>query len=157
MTSAPRRWAAAAIAAPILPLERLPTNRAGSIASCVGPAVTTMRLPVRSWRDSTCAAASRISAGSASRPGPVQRHARKPSPGPTTRCPATSISLRRFTCVSGFAHMLVFIDGASSTGACVASTIDVSASSVIPAAIRAIVFAVAGAMITRSARSASAM
>ena len=58
---------------------------------------------------------------------------------------------RTFAWVSGWLHMLTFIDGASSTGARVASTIAVTASSACPAASRASVFAVAGAITTRSA------
>ena len=44
-TSAPRRHAAAASATPILPLLWFEMNRTGSIASRVGPAVTSTRLP----------------------------------------------------------------------------------------------------------------
>jgi hypothetical protein len=53
--------------------------------------------------------------------------------------------------------MLTFIDGARSSGARVASATEVSASSAIPAASRAIRLAVAGATIIRSARSAILM
>ena len=59
--------------------------------------------------------------------------------------------------VTGWFHMLTFIDGATSTGARVASVIAVTASSAMPCASRAITFAVAGATITISARSASVM
>ena len=47
-TSAPRAAASAASATPILPLERFPMKRTGSIGSCVGPAVITIRRPARS-------------------------------------------------------------------------------------------------------------
>ena len=50
--------------------------------------------------------------------------------------------------------MLTFIDGAISTGARVASTTALTASSAIPFARREIAFAVAGATMTRSAASA---
>ena len=53
--------------------------------------------------------------------------------------------------------MLTFMDGASSTGARVASVTAATGSSAWPAASRAIAFAVAGAMMTRSAESASWM
>ena len=49
-TSAPRDDASAATATPIFPVERFPMNRTGSIGSCVGPAVTTIRTPSRSCR-----------------------------------------------------------------------------------------------------------
>ena len=48
VTCAPRSRAAAAIATPIRPVERLPMKRTGSIASRVPPALTTMCRPVRS-------------------------------------------------------------------------------------------------------------
>ena len=48
VTRAPRSRAASAIATPILPVERLPMNRTGSIGSRVPPAVTTMWRPARS-------------------------------------------------------------------------------------------------------------
>ena len=48
VTAAPRRAASPARAMPILPDEQLPMKRTGSIGSCVGPAVITMRLPTRS-------------------------------------------------------------------------------------------------------------
>jgi hypothetical protein len=51
--------------------------------------------------------------------------------------------------------MFTFIDGASSSGARVASATAVTASSAMPAASRAIRLAVAGATIIRSARSAT--
>ncbi len=47
-TSAPRDAASAATATPILPVERFPMKRTGSIGSWVGPAVTTIRTPSRS-------------------------------------------------------------------------------------------------------------
>ena len=52
-TSAPRDDASAATATPILPVERFPMNRTGSIGSCVGPAVTSIRTPSRSCRRAT--------------------------------------------------------------------------------------------------------
>ena len=48
VTRAPRSSAASAIATPILPVERLPMKRTGSIGSRVPPAVTTTWRPARS-------------------------------------------------------------------------------------------------------------
>jgi hypothetical protein len=77
VTSAPRAARSPAIAMPIFPLERLPMKRTGSNDSCVGPAVTTIRRPVSDrGRDKTRSAASTTASGSASRPLPIQPHAR---------------------------------------------------------------------------------
>ncbi len=86
VTSAPRRQAAAAIAKPIRPEERLPTYRTGSMGSRVGPAVTRTRRPEKaSWRPSARPITSSISDGSSIRPGPSPSPtARAPSPGPAT-------------------------------------------------------------------------
>ena len=56
-----------------------------------------------------------------------------------------------FATVAGLSHISVCMAGATTTGAVVVSTVAVRRSSAIPAAIFAIVFAVAGAMMTRSA------
>ena len=70
-TSAPRDDASAATATPILPVERFPMNRTGSIGSCVGPAVTSIRTPSRSCRRATARSTARkMSSGSARRPRP---------------------------------------------------------------------------------------
>ena len=49
VTLAPRATAAAAMATPIRPVERLPMKRTGSMGSAVPPAVTTTCHPARSW------------------------------------------------------------------------------------------------------------
>ncbi len=81
VTSAPAAAKARARAKPIVPVERLDKNRTGSIASRVGPALSVTRTPARSFAVSTAAAASMISGGSGSRPGPWTPHASKPTPG----------------------------------------------------------------------------
>ena len=86
VTEAPRSRAASAMAAPILPDERLPMKRTGSSGSRVPPALTTTcrpsRSPARANRRST---ASRIVAGSARRPMPVRPEASSPTSGSTMR------------------------------------------------------------------------
>ena len=70
--------AAAASAYPIFPLERLPMKRTGSSASRVGPAVTMTRLAAAADLTARGPALPRatMSAGSASRPLPIQPQAR---------------------------------------------------------------------------------
>ena len=63
----------------------------------------------------------------------------------------------RFACVAGFSHIPVFIAGATRIGARVASATELRRSSASPCAIFARIFAVAGAITTRSALSASPM
>ncbi len=75
--------------------------------------------------------------------------------GPTARMPRARRAAR-FSWVTGFRHMRVFIAGATSTGQVAASTVVVTASSAMPARIRATRSAVAGATTTRSAMRASA-
>ena len=105
VTSAPRSSAARATATPILPVERLPMKRTGSIASAVPPAVTTMCRPTRSasrgapsrrggraagsgartGRSPIAATtASTIRGSSASRPTPTCPEASGPTSGSTT-------------------------------------------------------------------------
>ena len=67
------------------------------------------------------------------------------------------MSRARFAWVMGLSHMLLFMAGASSTGARVASTTAASRSLAMPAAKRAMASAVAGATTTMSAREASSM
>ena len=89
VTSAPRAAAAAAIAAPIFPDERLPRKRTASTASRVPPAVTTtwrpdMSLPPpAAQRPAGAAVSATMSAGSISRPDPIQPQASGPWSGPT--------------------------------------------------------------------------
>ena len=115
-----------------------------------------MRSPARSCGVSAVTTASTISAGSARRPAPSQPHASEPDAGPTMRTPR-SASVRTFACVATCSHMLTFIAGATTSGARVASSTVVRRSSAIPCAIFAITFAVAGAITTASAVSASRM
>ena len=98
-----------------------------------------------------------MSAGSISRPAPIQPQASSPRSGPTVVTRAFPSNRVRFACVTGFVHMFTFMAGASKTGARVASTTAASRSSAIPAAIRAMKSAVAGATTSRSASSASLM
>ena len=84
------------------------------------------------------------------RPAPSVPQARSPVPGCTTRTPR-AVSATTFACVAGFSHMPVFIAGATTIGAFVASRVEESRSSAIPCAIFARTFAVAGATTTRSA------
>ena len=74
-TSAPASTAAWATAAPICPELRLLIKRTGSMASRVGPAVTSRRAPFSSLvaKDSAIAASS--ASGSSMRPGPVSPQA----------------------------------------------------------------------------------
>jgi hypothetical protein len=78
------RWpasrAAAATAYPILPLDRLLTNRTGSMASRVGPAVTsTFTRSARGQRAGDVAHT--MSSSAARRPAPVSPQASSPVPG----------------------------------------------------------------------------
>ena len=131
-------------------------KRTGSMASRVGPAVTSTDTPdsaPSATRPSACPARS---AGSSMRPAPTSPQAWSPSPGPSTQVPR-SCSVRRFARVAGAAHIWRFIAGAIAIGAAVARHTVVSRSSASPAARRAITFAVAGATSTRSAQRASSM
>ena len=130
-------------------------KRTGSIGSRVGPAVTRTRRPARSRLPRRRDAASAISSGSASRPSPTSPSASSPAPGRPTWTPRAR-SAARFSCVTGFRHMRVFMAGATSTGQVAASTVVVTASSAMPARMRARRSAVAGATTTRSAIRASA-
>ena len=96
-------------------------------------------------------AAAWISSGSLIRPGPVSPPVRGPSAGPMT-CTPLEMSVAMFATVAGCCHISVCIAGAISTGARVASRVVPSRSEASPAAIDAIVLAVAGATTTRSAR-----
>ena len=152
-TSAPRRAATFARANPIFPEEGLEMNRTGSIGSRVGPAVTTTRRPEKSLWPSKREAARAMSAGSESRPKPTSPSASSPEAGPHT-CMPLARSAARFSCVTEFCHMRVFMAGARSTGLVAASTALVTASFAMPARIRARRSAVAGATIRRLAMRA---
>ena len=156
VTSAPRSRAASARANPIFPLESFVIKRTGSSRSLVAPAVTSTFSPERSFPDVRMpSTASTTASGSLMRPAPRSPHARIPESGPIKRTPR-SFSVRRFACVASAVHMPVFMAGASRTGALVASTVVESMSSAIPAAIFAMILAVAGAITKTSARCARA-
>lgn len=131
------------------------TNRTGSIASRVGPAVTSRRTPSRSRSVSAARTASKSTAGSGSRPRPVSPQASRPLSGSSTVKPKPR-SVSRLRWVTGLSYMPVFIAGATILGQRAASTVVVSMSSATPAANLAITLAVAGAISMTSAFFASA-
>ena len=155
VTAAPRSNASAATANPILPVERFPTKRTGSIGSHVGPAVTTMRLPARSpAEESTSSIACTMPSGSVMRPVPSSPAASEPWAGPTMRAPREE-SVFTLACVAACSHIPVCIAGARTSGQVASSNVDVSRSSAMPCASLAITFAVAGATTAMSASWAS--
>ena len=100
VTRAPRSSAAATIATPIRPVERLPMNRTGSIASRVPPAVTTMCRPSRSA--SRAGVDERRAGGGVRRPDRPVGHGRdhgvhdpRPRPGGPRRTAPTRAGRRR--------------------------------------------------------------
>ena len=131
-------------------------TRTGSIASCVPPALTTIRRPARSpFRPKAAAIWPTSSAGSNSRPIPVSPDASRPGAGPASNTPRCR-KLARFSCVAGWSYILASIAGATSSGASVAITVVVSGSSASPAASFAMQCTVAGAITTMSAQRANA-
>ncbi len=78
VTRAPRTAARSATRKPIVPEERLLRYRTGSIASLVGPAVTTTLTPSRSRRTKNASAAFAMSSGSDIRPTPSSPDATTP-------------------------------------------------------------------------------
>ena len=134
VTAAPRAAASRASAIPVAPVDALLTNRTGSKASRVGPAVTTTRSPARSRRARARARApSTRRSSAASRPTPVSRSAKK-SAFPVRRfriraraASADSRASRRSS------YMAEFIAGAITTGTRAASSAVVSRSSAMPA------------------------
>ncbi len=103
------------MAKPILPLDRLVMPRTGSMASKVGPAVISTRLPARrlGWKKAT--SSSHSSAASSMRPSPTSPQAWSPAAGPRMMLPSAR-SCARFRCVAGCAHISRFMAGASSSG-----------------------------------------
>ena len=97
-----------------------------------------------------------ISSGSLMRPAPTSPHAKRPPAGPT-KCTPLLARVATLASVAAAVHMPVFMAGARRMGALVASTVVVSMSSAMPAAILAITLAVVGAMTKISARCARAM
>ncbi len=155
VTSAPRARAASASAKPILPEERFEMKRTGSISSRVAPVVMRTRSPARSCarrlRDSssTPSAAATMTPGSLRRPGPNVPQAISPSSGWTTRTPSAR-SRARLRRVAGWFHIVVFIAGATTTGALHARYVVERKSSATPLANLAMMLAVAGATRKRS-------
>ena len=96
-----------------------------------------------------------ISGVSSSRPIPLSPEAMRPGAGPAMVMPL-DFSLSRLSWVAGFSYMCPSMAGQTITGARVASTVVLTASSASPQASFAIVLAVAGATTTTSARSAMA-
>ncbi len=129
-------------------------KRTGSMGSCVGPAVTS------TWRPDSGFGAGRWRGW----PGGVEnfrhlrpcapRHARcRPSrlrSGPT-KCTPSALSWARLRCVAGCSHMRQFMAGATRMGLSAASSTAVARSSARPWAMRARIWAVAGATMMRSA------
>ena len=115
VTSAPASRAARAMAKPILPLLWLVMPRTGSMASKVGPAVTTTRWPSSGLGARKAINSSSSSPASSMRPSPNSPQAWSPCATPSTKAPscATCIRLR---CVAGCAHISRFMAGPSSSG-----------------------------------------
>ena len=91
---------------------------------------------------------------SGSLPRPLSPQARWPAAGSMIWKPRPR-SVSRLLCVTGLSYMPVFMAGAITTGALVASSVVVTISSAMPCAALAITFAVAGAMTNTSAALAS--
>ncbi len=108
-----------------------------------------------SWASSNRISSSSCS-GSGILPNPMSPQASQPEAGVTTSQP-NFLSLLRFSCVTGFSYMAVFIAGARTFLQRQARTVVVSMSSAMPLASLAATLAVAGATTTRSARLARAM
>ena len=88
--------------------------RTGSIASNVGPAVTSTRRPASSLGWKCAISRSRRSAGSSMRPSPTSPQAWSPAPGPKTTAPS-ALAWATLRCVAGWAHISRFMAGASSS------------------------------------------
>ena len=130
-------------------------KRTGSMASWVGPAVTRTFLPARSFSQAICAKIqSTRKAGSGSLPLPSSPQARCPLEGSMILTPR-SLRSARLACVAGCSYILVFMAGETRTGQVQARSVVESMSSAMPHAILAMILAVAGAMIARSAFLAS--
>ncbi len=153
VTIAPASAAARASAKPIFPLDRLVMPRTGSIASKVGPAVSSTFLPSSAfgWKCATSSASS--SSASSMRPSPTSPHAWSPLAGPSTCVPsARTVCTLRW--VAGCAHISRFIAGATSKAQRSigrARHIRLSRSSARPWASLAMKSALAGATSTASA------
>ena len=104
VTSAPASRAARASAKPILPDERLVMPRTGSMASKVGPAVSSSLRPASGLGWKKAISASRISAASSMRPAPVSPQACSPLAGPSRVTPSAR-RVATLRCVAGFCHI----------------------------------------------------
>ena len=132
-------------------------KRTGSMASSVPPAVTSTFLPESVLPRAPASSSSRtMSCGSGRRPTPEAPQAKYPAAG-SILCQPRAWSFAIFSCVTGFSYIALFIAGAKKIGDVTASSVVVSMSSAMPAAALAMMFAVAGAMSTRSAKRARAM
>ena len=131
-------------------------KRTGSIASRVGPAVTTACFPDSGPLEQRPASASRISSGSDMRPSPVSPQAWKPAPGPMTAMPRLR-KVARFCWVAALLHISRFIAGATAIGRSLARHSVVSRSLAMPAARRARKSALAGATRMASGQRASSI
>lgn len=125
------------------------------MASWVGPAVTSTRVPAKG-PSCTASVAETISSTEASLPSPVSPQARRPDTGMTTEAPRLR-STERLACVAGFCHMCTFMAGARSKGAMVARAAEVRQSSAMPQAIFAMTSAVQGHTTNTSAHSPSSI
>ena len=131
-------------------------KRTLSIGSRVPPAVTSTPTPDQVGGVSSASQTAISCAGSGSRPIPYSPcDPSSPSAGGMTVTPRLERSWR-FAWVAGCRYMRLFIAGATATGHAAASAAVVSRLSAWPLASLAIVFALAGAIKNRSARSTSA-
>ena len=127
------------------------------MASCVGPAVMSTCLPAMVLGVSAYSAAATRTSISCIRPLPVVPQANSPLAASSMVMLLQRDSSSMAFCVAGDSYMLVFIAGAITTGFRIAAKVVVSASSAMPLAILQSTFAVAGAMIIRSAHSGREM
>ncbi len=118
--------------------------RTGSIASNVGPAVNSTRLPLSTFGCAQAAIAAKMSSGSCIRPAPVSPQAWSPTPGVSTTTPSAT---RRATLrwLAALPHIWRFIAGATKSGQSRARVSVDSRSSAWPLAILARKSADAGA------------
>ncbi len=140
------------------PEERLPRKRTASNGSRVPPALTSTCAPARGLgvavapSPSSASIRRAISSGSVIRPSPTSPSASSPASGPMSSTPR-SRNVSAFAWVAACSHIRVFIAGAARIGPRWASAASVRTSSASPWASFAIVFAVSGAITSRSARS----
>ena len=126
-------------------------ERTGSIASAVGPAVTSTRLPASDLGWKNASISPKISSGSSMRPMPVSPQAWSPGAGPASSTPSLR-SCETFLCVAALSHIWRFIAGAIISGQSRARHSVESRSSARPCTTLAMKFAEPGAT-TMSSRS----